>query len=108
MVGRDGYIAVYMMADRPRGTIYIGVTSTFLSRIVQRREGTFEAFTKRYGLKRLVWFEPFEVMTNAIQREKSLKRWPRQWKINLIERDNPSWEDLYPELAEWTPVPRQF
>jgi putative endonuclease len=108
VVGRESYIAVYMMADRPRGTIYIGVTSSFLSRVIQHREGTYEGFTKEYELKRLVWFEPFEVMTNAIQREKSLKRWPRQWKINLIERDNPRWDDLYPELADWTPVPRQF
>ena len=108
MVGPDSYIAVYMMADRPRGTIYIGLTSSFLSRIIQHREGAREGFTKRYELKQLVWFEHFEVMTNAIQREKSLKRWPRQWKINLIERDNPHWDDLYPQLAEWTPVPRQF
>jgi len=65
-------------------------------------------FTKRYGLKRLVWYEPHEVMTVAVQREKSLKEWPRQWKINLIERDNPHWDDLYAEVFEWTPVPRQF
>jgi putative endonuclease len=108
MVGRESYIAVYMMADQPRGTIYIGVTSSFLTRVIQHREGVFEGFSKKYGLKRLVWYEPFEVMTNAIQREKSLKRWPRQWKINLIERDNPHWDDLYPQIAEWTPVPRQF
>ncbi len=107
MVGRDAAIAVYMMADRPRGTIYIGVTSRFLSRIVQHREGTYEGFTKRYGLKRLVWYERYERMTAAIQREKSLKRWPRDWKINLIERDNPHWDDLYPGIAEWTPVPPQ-
>ena len=108
MVTRGSYIAVYMMADRPRGTIYIGVTSSFLSRVVQHREETRPGFTKRYGLKRLVWFEHFDLMTNAIQREKSLKRWPRQWKINLIERDNPTWDDLYSQIAEWTPVPRQF
>jgi len=106
MVTSESVIAVYMMADRYRGTIYIGVTSRFLSRIVEHREGVHPGFTRKYGLKRLVWYEPREVMTGAIQREKSLKRWPRQWKINLIERDNPRWEDLYPQIAEWVPGPR--
>jgi putative endonuclease len=108
MVGRDASIAVYMMSNIPLGTIYIGVTSQFQSRIIQHREGAIPGFTKRYGLKRLVWYELDEVMTLAIQREKSLKEWPRQWKINLIERDNPHWDDLYPAVFEWTPVPRQF
>jgi len=106
MVTRDSYIAVYIMADRYRGTIYIGVTSQFLSRIVQHREGVLPGFTRKYGLKRMVWYEPYEIMTSAIQREKSLKRWPRQWKTNLIERDNPRWEDMYGEIAEWVPGPR--
>ena len=106
MVTSDSFIAVYMMADRYRGTIYIGVTSTFLSRIVKHREGVFPGFTRRYGLTRLVWYEPRERMIGAIQREKSLKRWPRQWKINLIERDNPRWDDLYPQIADWVPGPR--
>ncbi|MGR4866196.1 GIY-YIG nuclease family protein [Caulobacter sp. LARHSG274] len=108
MVGRDAWIAVYMMADRYRGTIYIGVTSEFHTRIVQHREGALPGFTKRYGLTRLVWYERHEVMTEAIQRERSLKEWRRQWKINLIERDNPRWDDLYADTFEWTPVPRQF
>jgi len=108
MVAWDASIAVYMMGNQPLGTIYIGVTSQFQSRIIQHREGQVPGFTKRYGLKRLVWYEPHEVMTVAIQREKSLKEWPRQWKINLIERDNPHWDDLYAEVFEWTPVPRQF
>lgn len=95
------------MADKRRGTLYVGVTSRFLTRIVQHREGVHEGFTKTYGLKRLVWFERRESMTGAIQREKSIKRWPREWKINLIERDNPHWDDLYPEIADWTPVPPQ-
>jgi putative endonuclease len=108
VVGRDSWIAVYMMADRPRGTLYIGVTSRFLTRIAEHREGLYTGFTKRYGLKRLVWCEQFELMTNAIQREKSLKRWPRDWKINLIERGNPQWDDLYDGIVGWTPVPLQF
>jgi putative endonuclease len=108
MVAWDSSIAVYIMSNQPLGTIYIGVTSKFQTRIIQHREGEIPGFTKRYGLKRLVWYEPHEVMTVAIQREKSLKEWPRQWKINLIERDNPHWRDLYPDVFEWTPVPRQF
>lgn len=87
-----------MMADRYRGTIYIGVTSQLHRRIEQHREGLIPGFTQRYGCKRLVWWEPFEAMTDAIQREKSMKRWPREWKINLIDRDNPHWDDLYPSL----------
>lgn len=98
MVGADSYIAVYIMADKKRGTLYIGVTSRLPTRVNEHRDGAVPGFTKRYGLKRLVWYESFELMTNAIQREKSLKRWPRQWKINLIERDNPNWEDLDPGL----------
>jgi putative endonuclease len=95
VVGRDAFIAVYIMADRMRGTLYIGVTSQLVRRVWEHREGIVPGFTSKYGLKRLVWFEPFEGMLNAIQREKSLKRWPRQWKINLIERENPDWDDLY-------------
>lgn len=108
MVGRDAWIAVYIMADHYRGTLYIGVTSEFHARIIQHREGVLPGFTQRYGLKRLVWYEHHDVMTEAIHREKSLKEWRRQWKINLIERDNPRWDDLYADVFEWTPVSRQF
>jgi putative endonuclease len=107
MVGREAWIAVYIMADRYRGTLYIGVTSAFHTRMIQHREGVFPGFTKRYGLHRLVWYEPHDLMTEAIQRERSLKEWRRQWKINLIEQDNPRWDDLYAAVFEWTPVPRQ-
>ena len=103
MVGRDAYIAVYMMADRPRRTIHIGVTSRFLTRIQEHREGQVDGFTRRYGLKRLVWSEAHEPITTAIAREKSLKHWPRQWKINLIERENLRWDDLYSGLVDWVP-----
>ena len=101
MVGQDAWIAVYIMTDRPRGTLYVGVTSQLIGRVAQHRDGLIEGFTKRYGLKRLVWFEEHELMTDAIQREKSLKRWPREWR--LIERDNPHWSDLFQGLAEWDP-----
>ena len=102
MVSRDTYnvfIAVYMMASARHGTIYIGVTSHLPSRIAQHREGRIKCFTKKYGVKRLVWYEPHERMTSAIQRESSLKKYSRAWKINLIEEDNPDWDDLYPNLV---------
>jgi putative endonuclease len=103
MIARDSYnvfIAVYLLASGRHGTIYTGVTSSnLLSRIAQHREGLMEGFTKKYNVKRLVWYEPHERMTGAIQREKSLKKYPRDWKINLIERDNPGWDDLYPALV---------
>ena len=107
MVSQDAWMAVYMMTDDYRGTIYTGVTGQFFTRIGQHREGVMPGFTRKYVLKRLVWFEIHDLMTEAIQRETSIKRWPRQWKINLIERDNPCWEDLYASVFEWTPVPRQ-
>ncbi|WP_366502012.1 GIY-YIG nuclease family protein [Phenylobacterium sp.] len=90
MVARSAEIAVYIMTDRMRGTLYVGVTSQLLQRVGQHRDGARPGFTKRYGLKRLVWYEQWDRMLDAIQREKSLKRWPRQWKINLIERKEPA------------------
>ena len=95
MVGDDPFIAAYIMADRVRGTLYIGVTSNLVRRVAEHRKGVLPGFTRRYRLTRLVWWERFELITTAIQREKSLKRWPRDWKINLIERENPNWQDLY-------------
>jgi putative endonuclease len=102
MVSRDTYnvwIAVYMMASRRHGTIYIGVTSRFPARICEHREDLVPGFTKTYGVRRLVWYETHESILSAIQREKSLKKYRREWKINLIERENPFWEDLYPTVA---------
>ncbi len=93
------YIAVYMMANTERGTLYVGVTSDLARRIWEHREGLVEGFTKTYGCKRLVWYEPYDRIVDAIQREKSLKRYRRDWKINLIERDNPHWADLYETLG---------
>ncbi|WP_269716991.1 GIY-YIG nuclease family protein [Caulobacter sp. NIBR2454] len=87
------------MTDRRRGTLYIGVTSDLPRRIYEHREGALPGFTKRYGLKTLVWYEVQDEMAQALQRERSLKRWSRDWKINLIERENPDWIDLYPSLA---------
>ncbi len=90
---------VYILASQPYGTLYIGVTSALIGRVIQHRDELIEGFTKRYGVKRLVSYEVIEDALLAIQREKSLKRWPRDWKINLIEHDNPRWDDLFPALT---------
>ena len=87
---------VYILASQRNGTLYIGVTSDLIRRVGQHREGQIEGFTKRYGLKRLVWFERHDNIVTAIRREKSLKKYRREWKVNLIERENPQWADLYP------------
>jgi putative endonuclease len=90
---------VYIMASRKNGTLYVGVSSNPLGRIWQNKNDWFEGFTKRYGVKRLVWYEVHEDAEAAIQREKRLKEWHRAWKIRLIEARNPDWRDLYPELT---------
>jgi putative endonuclease len=90
---------VYILASQPYGTLYIGVTSDLIARLYQHRTGQVKGFTSKYGVYRLVRFELFETMHEAISREKQLKRWHRQWKINLIESDNPDWHDLAPSLG---------
>ena len=91
--------AIHMMASGQHGTIYIGgVTSELLNRVAQHRAGQIDGFTKRHGLKRLVWFEPHDSIVIAIRREKSLKKYKREWKVNLIERANPTWDDLHPHF----------
>jgi putative endonuclease len=90
--------AVYMMASGQHGALYVGVTSDLVGRVAQHRDGLLEGFTKRYGVKRLVWCERHESIVPAIQREKSLKKYRRDWKVTLIERVNPRWDDLFPSL----------
>ncbi|MEH3103086.1 MAG: GIY-YIG nuclease family protein [Sphingomonas phyllosphaerae] len=85
---------VYILASRPHGTLYIGVTSNLLGRLIQHRNGTFEGFTARYHVTRLVWYETADTMEAAIQREKQLKKWNCDWKLRLIEETNPQWLDL--------------
>ena len=85
---------VYILASGHHGALYIGVTSDLIARIWQHREGAIASFTKRYKIHRLVHYEVFDEMESAILREKQLKNWRRQWKINLLERDNPHWADL--------------
>ena len=87
------------MSNRPNGTLYVGVTSDLARRAWERREGVADGFTKRYGLKRLVYAGRYEDIRTAIQREKNLKHWPRAWKVKLILTDNPNWDDLYERLA---------
>lgn len=89
---------VYIVASGRNGTLYIGVTSLLIQRIWQHREGTADGFTKRYGCKRLVWFEQYGEIELAIRREKQMKEWRRAWKIELIEASNPEWNDLFPSL----------
>lgn len=84
----------YLLASKRNGTLYVGVTSNLLTRIHQHREGTFEGFTNRHGVKRLVWFEQHATMEHAIIREKRIKKWERAWKLRLIEESNPDWRDL--------------
>jgi len=90
---------VYIMTNRPNGTLYVGVTSDLARRVWEHREGAADGFSKRYGLKRLVYAERYEDIRTAIQREKNLKHWPRACKVKLILADNPNWDDLYQRLA---------
>jgi putative endonuclease len=85
---------VYMLASRPNGTLYIGVTSNLPQRLWQHRTGLVEGFTKRYGVTRLVWYELHQSMDAAIVRERQMKKWNRAWKARLIARSNPQWNDL--------------
>ncbi|MFA7430912.1 MAG: GIY-YIG nuclease family protein [Rhodospirillaceae bacterium] len=89
---------VYIMTNRPNGTLYIGVTSNLARRIWEHREGVADGFTKRYGLKCLVYVERHDDIRTALQREKNLKHWSRAWKVQLILKDNPGWVDLYDQI----------
>ena len=88
------YPCVYILASGRNGTLYVGVTSDLVQRIWQHRTGEIDGFTKKYEVKRLLWFEMHATMESAIQREKQIKKWNRAWKIELIERSNRRWHDL--------------
>jgi putative endonuclease len=90
---------VYILANKVGGTLYIGVTNDLIRRVAEHKLKIAESFTKRHDVTRLVYFECFDQIEQAIHREKRLKKWPRAWKISLIEKDNPNWIDLYPEIA---------
>src|SRR5262249_17488926 len=97
-MARFDTIAVYIMTDKRYGVLYTGVTSDLIHRVSQHRCGEGSSFTTKYKCARLVWYEVHESMRAAIQRETSLKRYPRQWKINLIEAENPDWLDLWESI----------
>jgi putative endonuclease len=86
---------VYILASKRNGTLYIGVTSNLIKRVWEHKEKVADGFTKKYDVDKLVYVEYFRDPENAIKREKRLKKYKRQWKINLIEKDNPQWKDLY-------------
>jgi putative endonuclease len=89
---------VYLLASKRNGTLYVGVTSDLIRRVWEHKQGVVEGFTKKYNVHMLVWFEMHQDMYTAITREKALKEWKRAWKLELIERSNPIWKDLYDEL----------
>ncbi|MGU3537100.1 GIY-YIG nuclease family protein [Methylobacterium sp. A54F] len=93
--------AVYILASRRHGTLYIGVTRDLARRMHEHRTGATPGFATRYGVQRLVWYETYDRAVEAIQREKSLKTWRRDWKLRLIEEANPDWSDLHPNLGPW-------
>ncbi len=90
---------VYILTNRPNGTLYVGVTNDLIRRTSEHRDGAVEGFTKRYGLKRLVYFEQYDDIRTAIQREHNVKHWSRTWKVRLILEANPEWRDLLEDLA---------
>jgi putative endonuclease len=89
---------VYMVASERNGTLYVGMTNDLCRRVYEHREGLIPGFTVKYGVKMLVWYEPYPTALEAIAHEKRLKRWKREWKLDLIETMNPDWRDLYETL----------
>jgi len=90
---------VYILASRRNGTLYVGVTSNLAKRIWEHKSDVVKGFTERYRVHTLVWFEQRDTMESAIAREKAIKEWKRRWKLELIERRNPEWRDLYAEIV---------
>ena len=90
---------VYILASRKHGTLYIGVTNDLVRRIHEHKTDAVPGFTSRYGVHLLVWFEGYDDILSAIAREKEIKKWRREWKLNLIEQSDPEWVDLYPGIA---------
>jgi putative endonuclease len=90
---------VYLLASRRHGTLYLGVTSDLVRRVSEHKAKAIPGFTARYGVERLVWFEAHDDPTGAIIREKAIKKWRRDWKVRLIEEQNPEWYDLFPRIA---------
>ena len=91
--------AVYILASARNGTLYTGVTSDLIKRIWEHKNNLVDGFTKQYNVHNLVWFELLENMSSAIEREKNIKEWKRDWKLKLIEKNNPDWRDLYDDIV---------
>jgi putative endonuclease len=91
---------VYILASRPGGAVYVGVTNDLIKRVYQHKNKLAKGFTRQYGIDRLVHFEVYSTARDAIQREKNIKHWPRAWKTRLIAQANPSWDDLYEEITK--------
>ena len=89
---------VYILASKPNGTLYIGITNDLMNRVFEHKNNIVDGFTKRYNVHSLVYYEQYDNIESAIIREKRLKKWNRKWKIALIERENPKWRDLYEDL----------
>ncbi|MGQ0532853.1 MAG: GIY-YIG nuclease family protein [Caulobacteraceae bacterium] len=98
-VDENRLTATYMLASRKHGTLYLGSALDLIARVHDHREGVGSIFTAKYGVTRLVWYQPFMLISEARDREYEMKRWRRDWKTNLIESDNPDWDDLYPTLV---------
>ena len=90
---------VYILASRRNGTLYIGMTDNLVQRVWMHRNNVVPGFTKAYGVKMLVWYEQHETRAEALTRERQMKRWNRKWKLQIIERSNPRWSDLYEALT---------
>ena len=90
---------VYVLTNKPRGTLYVGITNDLVRRTHEHREGLADGFSQRYQLKMLVYFERYNAPRLAIQREKNIKHWPRLWKLQLVEMTNPQWRDLYRDIT---------
>lgn len=95
----DSSFYVYILASHRNGTLYIGVTTDLVKRVYQHKKKMFDGFTKKYSIENLVYFEVHENSNSAIIREKQMKKWRRKWKLNLIEKMNPTWKDLYEEIC---------
>ena len=96
--------AAYMLASAKHGTLYLGSAANLIGRVSDHKHGQGSLFTAKYKVNRLVWYEPFMLITDARCREYEMKKWRRDWKINLIERDNPNWDDLFPSLTGERPI----